>query len=103
MAAAAARRRQEIASRFDLELSSSDSDSEECRGEGIKEKEKGEGGGKCAADHAVPACALLAAKPADHPSVLSCLPQKLLSSLMPFQKEGVEFVVSKDGRACIAD
>ena len=101
--AAAARRRQEIASRFDLELSSSDSDSEECRGEGIKEKEKGEGGGKCAADHAVPACALLAAKPADHPSVLSCLPQKLLSSLMPFQKEGVEFVVSKDGRACIAD
>ncbi|KAM9328681.1 DNA annealing helicase and endonuclease ZRANB3 [Pholidichthys leucotaenia] len=34
---------------------------------------------------------------------LSGLPQKLLQRLMPFQREGVEFALSKDGRCMIAD
>ncbi|XP_041834421.1 DNA annealing helicase and endonuclease ZRANB3 isoform X2 [Melanotaenia boesemani] len=34
---------------------------------------------------------------------LSGLPHKLLQRLMPFQREGVEFALSKDGRCMIAD
>ncbi|XP_078147234.1 DNA annealing helicase and endonuclease ZRANB3 isoform X2 [Centroberyx gerrardi] len=34
---------------------------------------------------------------------LSGLPHKLLQRLMPFQKQGVEFALSKDGRCMIAD
>ncbi|TNM94257.1 hypothetical protein fugu_002433 [Takifugu bimaculatus] len=34
---------------------------------------------------------------------LSGLPHKLLQRLMPFQREGVEFALSKNGRCMIAD
>ncbi|CAD5115905.1 DgyrCDS4840 [Dimorphilus gyrociliatus] len=34
---------------------------------------------------------------------LSCIEEKLLNTLMPFQREGVEFVISKNGRGIIAD
>lgn len=35
--------------------------------------------------------------------LLAVLPERLHSALMPFQREGVKFVIQQNGRACIGD